>query len=117
MRKITVSTLVISILLTTAATLNSQTRPRRVVQTSDSFSDSTSQPREEERPRLVVGSQPTNSTEGIRERIPRENPWPRILLGAGIAIGAGRIGHGTSCAPSRQGIWGIPRFVSQSDSA
>ena len=113
MREITTPVLLLSILLATGTPLRSQTRPRRVGPPPvDINSESESVPRSRaERPRVADGRERTVRGEAPRERAGRGSRWPRILLGVGIAIGAGRVGR--SCTPSRDVIRGLPRFTSQ----
>jgi hypothetical protein len=81
LKKMGRSSLLLALLLTTAsAPLQSQTRPRRVTQTT------ASEPIEETAPRR------------------RGRSWMRVLLGAGLSIG-GR----DNCTPSRERIGGRPR--------
>ena len=116
MRKITISALTLSILLATVTPLRSQTRPRRVTQTTDIFSESTPRARADERPRVAGDRARTVRDEARREGAGRQSRWPRILLGAGIAIGTGRVGRSRSCTPSRPVLGGLPRLMSQVDS-
>jgi hypothetical protein len=106
MREVIIPGLLFSILLAPTSLVCSQTRPRRVGPPPEVFSESVPRGRAEERPRAVRGEAP-------RERAGRGSRWPRILLGAGIAIGAGRVGRSRSCTPSRWSIGGLPRFMSQ----
>ncbi len=80
-RTATASFLLVLILLT-GATLQSQTRPRR------------------------VGRTPNAPKEETVER-PRERSWMRVLLGTGISIGESR---GRSCTPSRDIFRPRPRL-------
>ena len=114
MREVTIPVLLFSILLATATPLRSQTRPRRVGPPPvdiNSESESVPRHRAEEQPRVADGRERTVRGEAPRERAGRGRRWTRILLGAGIAIGAGRAGR--SCTPSRDVIRGLPRFMSQ----
>ena len=78
MKRMITTSLVLSLLILTAAPFRSQTRPRR------------------------VGRSPEVPIERPLER-PVERPsnrsWMRVLLGTGIAIGSHR--GGASCTPSR----------------
>ncbi|HJZ81763.1 MAG TPA: hypothetical protein VKD91_15510 [Pyrinomonadaceae bacterium] len=108
MRKSFISALLFPILLALTIPVGSQTRPRRVEPPTSSSLAINSEAREAERPRVARAR-----TSEIREGAPpRTSRWPGILLGTGIAIGLGRIGHGGVCSPSRGVLIGGPRFVS-----
>jgi hypothetical protein len=114
MRKFTISTLLFPVLFGLTVTAGSQTRPRRVSQPTNtsSVSNNISAPtnaeaRTQERPRATSERIPA-AREGVR----RESRWPGMLLGMGLSIGASRIGHGSSCSPSRGAILSGPRFIS-----
>lgn len=112
MRKFTLFALLFPILFGLTVSVGSQTRPRRVSQptNTNTSSVSNSEARAQERPRAT-----SERTPATREGARRASRWPGILLGTGIAIGAGRIGHGSSCSPSRGVLLGGPRFLSPSD--
>lgn len=116
MRKIITASILFSILIATATPLRSQTRPRRVAQTAGVTSGVAAAARPEEQMVVVSGRERTVRREAGYERVRRGSRWPSILLGAGIAIGLGGIGHSGSCTPSRGRIIGLPRFTSR-DSA
>lgn len=107
MRKFTTLALLLPILFALTVSVGSQTRPRRVNQPANTSSLSNSEARTQERQRAISEPKPA-----VREGVRRESRWPGILLGTGISIGAGRIGHGSSCSPSRGVLLGGPRFVS-----
>jgi hypothetical protein len=114
MRKFTISALLFPVLFGLTVSVGSQTRPRRVTQPVDTslVSNNTtpasnSEARTQERPRATSERSPA-SREGVR----RESRWPGILLNTGLSIGASRIGHGSSCSPSRGAILSGPRFIS-----
>jgi len=122
LRKISISALLFPILLALAVPVGSQTRPRRVVIPANDTPALNAEAQATDRPR-VIRERPTDIREGAP---PRQSPWPEIrsrwpsiLLGSGIAIGAGRIGHGgrspvgreTSCSPTRGVLIGGPRFL------
>ena len=119
MRKFTISALLFPILFGLTVSAGSQTRPRRVnpptndaeasnseVRTSAALNSeartsvaSNSEVRTPERPRAT-----SERTPAAREGARRESRWPGLLLSTGLAIGASRIGHGSSCSPSRGSI-------------
>jgi hypothetical protein len=111
MRKFTISALLFPVLFGLAVSAGSQTRPRRVNQLTDTSATSNSEVRTavasnsevrpQERPRATSERRPA-AREGAR----RESRWPALLLSTGLAIGASRIGHGSSCSPSRGAILG-----------
>ena len=106
MRKIFISALLFPILLALTVPAGSQTRPRRVEPAANTLSVSSPDTRAQERPRVATARTPS-----IREGGARESRWPGILLGTAISIGAGRIGHGTGCSPSRGDVMRTPRFL------
>ena len=114
MRKFTISALLFPILFAVTVSVGSQTRPRRVSQPTNSSAESNLEARAQERPRATSERAPATSerTPPFREGARRESRWPGILLGTGLSIGAGRIGHGSSCSPSRGSILQGPRFIS-----
>jgi hypothetical protein len=111
MRKFTISALLFPILFGLTVSAGSQTRPRRVnapantlVATNSEVRTSAapnSEARTQERPRATSERRPA-AREGAR----RESRWPALLLSTGLAIGASRIGHGSSCSPSRGSLLG-----------
>lgn len=107
MRRFTISALLFPVLFGLTVSVGSQTRPRRVNQSTNTSSPSNSEARAQERPRATSERSPA-AREGAR----RESRWPAILLGTGLSIGASRIGHGSSCSPSRGAILSGPRFIS-----
>jgi len=107
MRKISISALLFPVLLACAMSAGSQTRPRRVTQPTNTSLVSSSEARAQERPRAT-----TERTPAVREGVRRESRWAGILLSTGLSIGASRIGHGSSCSPSRGAILQGPRFIS-----
>lgn len=106
MRKLTISALLFPVLFGLTVSVGSQTRPRRVTQPANTSLATNLEARTQQRPRA------TERTPAIREGARRESRWPGILLSTGLAIGASRIGHGSSCSPSRGGILSMPRFIS-----
>lgn len=107
------ASLLLCVSLAAATTLHAQTRPRLVGQRAgvavESESESESTARAVEQPATDSGRARTVSGGPRYEGERRGSRWPRLLLGAGIAIGAGRIG-GRSCTPSR-GVFGrLPRL-------
>jgi hypothetical protein len=112
MGKITAKLLLLSIMLTNATPLWSQTRPRRVEQTNGVTSGALAPTRAQEQPSVMSSRARTVHSEARYERARRGSRWPRILLGAGIAIGIARIGRAGSCTPSRGSIGELPRLIS-----
>jgi hypothetical protein len=103
MRKFTTFALLFPILFALTVSVGSQTRPRRVTQPANTLA-STSEVPAQQRPRT------TERAPAVREGSRRESRWPGILLNTGLSIGAGRIGHGSSCSPSRGVLLGGPRI-------
>jgi hypothetical protein len=109
MRKFTISALLFPVLFGLTVPVGSQTRPRRVNQLTDTSVASNSEvrtstasnaeTRTQERSRATSERPPA-----VREGARRESRWPGLLLSTGLAIGASRIGHGSSCSPSRGGL-------------
>jgi hypothetical protein len=117
MGKIITAFLLLSIMLTTATPLRSQTRPRRVLQAAGAPSRAPALTRAGEQPSVLSSRARTVHGDAARyERERRGSRWPRILLGAGIAIGIGSIGRSRSCSPSRGVIGELPRLMSRIDS-
>ena len=108
MRKFTCFALLFPILFGLTVSVGSQTRPRRVTQPTNTSTSlaSTSETNSQERQRTSRARTPE-----LREGR-RESRWPAILLSTGISLGASRIGHGSSCGPSRGSILSGPRFIS-----
>jgi hypothetical protein len=100
MRRFTIAALLFPALFGLTISVGSQTRPRRVNQLTNTSGASNSEVRTE-RPRSN-SERPPAAREGVR----RESRWPGLLLSTGLSIGAGRIGHGSSCSPSRGAILG-----------
>lgn len=107
MRKFTIPALLFPVLFGLTVSVGSQTRPRRVNLPANTSPVSNLEASAAERPRATTERSPA-TREGAR----RESRWPAILLGAGISLGASRIGHGHSCSPSRGAILSGPRFIS-----
>jgi hypothetical protein len=107
MRKISISALLFPVLFAMAMSAGSQTRPRRVSQLTTTAPASSTEARAQERPRATSERRPE-----VREGARRESRWPGILLSTALSIGASRIGHGSSCSPSRGAILSGPRFIS-----
>ncbi len=107
MRKFTIFALLFPVLFGLTVTVGSQTRPRRVSPPTNTSLVSNSEVRAQERPRAT-----SERTPATREGARRESRWPAILLNTGLSIGASRIGHGSSCSPSRGSILSGARFIS-----
>ena len=103
MRKFMTFALLFPILFALTVSVGSQTRPRRVNQPANALA-SNAETTAQQRPRT------TERAPAIREGVRRESRWPAILLSTGLSIGAGRIGHGSSCSPSRGILLGGPRI-------
>jgi hypothetical protein len=108
MRKFTILALLFPVLFAMTVPVGSQTRPRRVNQLTESSAPSNSEARAQERPRATSAT--SERTTPVREGARRESRWPGMLLSTGLAIGLGRIGHGTACSPSRGAILSGPRL-------
>ncbi len=103
MRKIAVPALLFPVLLAMAMPVGSQTRPRRVTESTE---NSTTQAQTNERSR-GTRERATSTLEQPR-RDDGGSRWLRGLLGMGIEMGARRAG-GSSCSPSRHVFLGMPR--------
>ncbi len=112
MRKFTISALLFPVLFGLTVSAGSQTRPRRVSQPTDTalVSNNVSAPANSEA-RTQERARATERAPATREGARRESRWPGILLSTGLSIGASRIGHGSSCSPSRGAILSGPRFL------
>jgi len=108
MRKIAIPALLFPVLLAMTTPVGSQTRPRRVSETVENSTTlkSTALARSDERPR--VARVPVSSTLEQPRREGSGNRLLRGLLGMGIALGASRVGRGSSCSPSRGVFLGMP---------
>jgi hypothetical protein len=111
MRKFTISALLFPVLLGLTVPVGSQTRPRRVNQLTDTSVASNSEVRPSAALNSEVRTQERSRATTERPRAAREGTrqgsrWPGLLLSTGLAIGASRIGHGSSCSPSRGAILG-----------